>query len=201
MLLFSLKRLLWGRLDARLGPGASVLPMGGQAFRGLTWQSPRAAAGRRPGCQAGGLETAPPQALGGREQAGRGSPGPAAWASFPRGVLGALGSREGRRVRTWHGSMSPLKGTGGQIQDANVTEEPLGTTPTTPSSDRLEPKCRDEEGLVQDPAMLSQATGLPGWTREGFRGSHNLLSPASPEPLPEHPSGPIIPSPVCNHPR
>lgn len=71
-----------------------LLPTEGVVFGGLTWQGPSGAAGRKPGSQAGALESAPPRAPGGQEWAKRGSLGPAAWAPFLRVVLGALSSRE-----------------------------------------------------------------------------------------------------------
>lgn len=146
--------------------------MGGEAFGRLTWQGPGWAAGRRPGCWAGALESAPPRASGGQEQAGRGSPGPAARAPFPRRVLGALCSRESRRLRmTWWGSMQPL-GHRVQIQGANVTEwgAPWDNPNSPHHQTNTELRCREGKGLVQDLARLSQATGFPAWTKEGGLG-------------------------------
>lgn len=72
------------------GEALILLPVGGVAFRGLTWQGLQEAARGNLGRQAGALGSAPPQALGAQEWAGRGSPGPVARAPFPRGVLRAL---------------------------------------------------------------------------------------------------------------
>ena len=62
------------------GQALSLLPVGAEVFEGLTWQSPVGAAGRRLEYWAGALGSVPPQAPGGQERAGRGSPGPAAGA-------------------------------------------------------------------------------------------------------------------------
>lgn len=135
------------------GHALSLLLVGGEAFGRLTWQGPGWVAGRRPGFRAGALESAPPRASGGQEQAGRGSPGPAARAPFPRRVLGALCSREGRRLRmTWWGSMQPL-GHRVQIQGANVTEwgAPWDHPQLPSSSDKHRAEVQGGKGTCSGP--------------------------------------------------
>lgn len=104
--------------------GWVLLPRKGVAFGGLTWWGRWGAAGRKPESRAGALRSAPPWAPGGQPWAHCGSLGPAAWAPFPRWVLGALRSGESKSLKmTRQGSMQPLMGTGGQIRGTSQTEK------------------------------------------------------------------------------